>query len=155
MLDPIVGFYYPKKAEAVPSKIDLPIIKPDDRTCEGAVVVFDFASLYPMEMISNNVCYSTLVRDKAHAEALKKKGFTVDEHEWIDGETHQSRYIGVVQNVPAILPTLLKDLYVERKKIKKDMEFEEDPIRYNLLDKRQLAVKISLNRYLFHIRSKN
>jgi DNA polymerase elongation subunit (family B) len=61
---------------------------------------------------------------------------------------HQHRYVGFVQNVKAVLPTLLTDLYAERKKIKKDMVYEQDRIRHNLLDKRQLAVKVSLNRYL-------
>ena len=142
MLEPSIGFYYPK--EHIRGNEDA--LEPDERSAHRAVAVFDFASLYPMQMISNNVCYSTLVTTKTYAAELKAKGYKLDEHEWVDGETSKQRYIGLVQDVPAVLPTLMKDLYLERKKIKKDMLYENDTIRHNLLDKRQLAVKVSLNR---------
>ena len=146
MLDPREGFYYPKINLA--NDGDELQVEPDARSAHQAIAVFDFASLYPMQMISNNICYSTLVLDREYVQQLKAKGYVVDEHEWIDGETNQPRYVGFVQNVKAVLPTLLTDLYAERKKIKKDMVYEQDQIRHNLLDKRQLAVKVSLNRYL-------
>ena len=145
VLEPSIGFYYPKTS-------DRPETPPDDRTAEGAVAIFDFASLYPMEMISNNVCYSTLIFDKNEVIRLREKGRDIDEHEWVDGETHETRYVAIVQDQKAVLPTLLMELYQERKAIKKQMEFEQDSIRYNLLDKRQKAVKVSLNvKFLFHI----
>ena len=47
-----------------------------------------------------------------------------------------------------VLPSMLEELYTERKNIKKDMKIaakEENWLLYNILDHRQLGVKISLN----------
>lgn len=45
----------------------------------------------------------------------------------------------------AIVPILLRKLYEKRKAVKRMMKTEKDPFVLSLLDKRQLAIKISMN----------
>tara|TARA_Y100000389_G_C17471366_1_gene531537 strand:- start:16532 stop:20272 length:3741 start_codon:yes stop_codon:yes gene_type:complete len=45
----------------------------------------------------------------------------------------------------AILPSILQDLLLARKNTKKQMKKEKDPFMQNILDKRQLSIKITAN----------
>ena len=136
--EPKTGFYYPPPG----SKNDGP---PDDRDAQRCVAVLDFASLYPLTMISRHLCYSTIV-EACDVKRLRAKGMTIDSYRWLDAKLHRHLEVHIAQNIPAVLPTFLSQLYNERKLIKKEMEAEQDPIKEGLLDKRQLAVKVSLNR---------
>jgi DNA polymerase elongation subunit (family B)/intein/homing endonuclease len=49
------------------------------------------------------------------------------------------------QNTETILPKLLSDLAIRRKMVKKLMKDEKNSSTYQLLDKRQLAIKVSMN----------
>lgn len=135
------------------------------------VVSFDFSSLYPSTIISNNIDYSTLVLDptipdeKCHvieweehincpcpgAEVKKTKKEIV-----CDKQRHR-----FMKEPMGVLPTLLKNLLDARKKTNAEMkkmtiELEEmkdkDSTTYDdkkrlitVLDKRQLSYKVSAN----------
>jgi DNA polymerase delta subunit 1 len=124
----------------VPTFFDKP---PDTGKYEGATVLdaqcgayytpitaLDFASLYPSIMMAHNLCYSTLVMDKKYANI---PGVTY--------ETHGDHTFA--QGVPSLLPEILKDLKLFRKKAKGDMK--KFPHLYNVYNGKQLAYKISMN----------
>jgi DNA polymerase delta subunit 1 len=124
----------------VPTFFDKP---PDTGKYEGATVLdaqcgayytpitaLDFASLYPSIMMAHNLCYSTLVMDKKYANI---PGVTY--------ETHGEHTFA--QDVPSLLPEILKDLKLFRKKAKGDMK--KFPHLYNVYNGKQLAYKISMN----------
>lgn len=138
------------------------------------VVPFDFASLYPTTIIAYNIDYSTLVVDESipdsechviewedhvgcdhdplkHSRATKPKSIICD---------HESpkRY-RFLKSPMGVIPTLLQNLLDARKKTKKEMkqakknaDNTDDPeqkerweTRYTVLNKRQLAFKVSAN----------
>jgi DNA polymerase elongation subunit (family B) len=135
------------------------------------LVTFDFASLYPSVMISNNIDYSTLVLD----EKIPDEDCHV--HTWEDHchcEHDQTirktkakkedimcakRHFRFLKDPPGVIPTILRNLLSERKKTKNEMEKveleakeEKDPeikkqkLMYaSVLDMRQLALKTSAN----------
>jgi DNA polymerase elongation subunit (family B) len=122
------------------------------------VVVNDFSSLYPSVMISNNVCISTIVKSAAGTARCADRSLAVsDLHE---GHEYSA-------SCPGVLPTMLQDILAERKAAKKkkanledvrdaatgpdDPEVEREggmqklKARIVVLDRRQLALKISAN----------
>jgi len=55
------------------------------------------------------------------------------------------RYAQFPDNKKAILPSILQELLAARKATKKQMQKETDPFKKNILDKRQLSIKITAN----------
>jgi DNA polymerase delta subunit 1 len=103
-------------------------------------LVLDFASLYPSIMIAWNLCFCTWLRPgneskpKAHFELKTSK---------TDLGTFQFQ-----QTLPGLLPRLLKKLLAARKEAKKDMkkaDLEGNAELKELMNGRQLALKISCN----------
>lgn len=124
----------------------------------------DFASLYPSIMIAWNLCPTTFVKNSKYdnLEGIEYKHF-----QW-DGGNYK-----FVQNKQGLVPGILSSLWAERKKVKKEMgnayakskslkeeaETEENPekrkklldeskewkIKGDVLNGKQLAVKVSMN----------
>ena len=133
------------------------------------VIPFDFASLYPTTIIAYNIDYSTLVvnedilDDKCHI--IEWEDHVGCEHDKEVRKTKVSKVICAknryrfLKEPKGVIPTLLEYLLDTRKKTKNKMkklkgelkEIEDDEVRRVLekkiviLDKRQLAYKISAN----------
>lgn len=96
------------------------------------ITALDFASLYPSIMDAHNLCYSTLVMNQKY-----------DNLPDVEYETHGDHRFA--QNVPSVLPAILRDLRAFRKKAKKDMEAHKGTPMYHVYNGKQLAYKISMN----------
>jgi DNA polymerase delta subunit 1 len=96
------------------------------------ITALDFASLYPSIMMAHNLCYSTLVMDPKY-----------DNIPGVEYETHGSHRFA--QNVPSLLPEILKDLKQFRKKAKAEMAKTKGTPMYHIYDSKQLAYKVSMN----------
>lgn len=101
------------------------------------VVPFDFTSLYPTTIIAFNIDYSTLVYD----ESVPDKECHVIE--WQEDEVHY-RYRFRKEPI-GVIPSLLKSLLNQRNQTKRQLKQETDPTAKVVLDKRQLAYKVSAN----------
>ena len=103
------------------------------------VFCLDFASLYPSLMRTNNLSPDCLLREDASELARSTPCNVIQvsdgvQHRFVKGSVHEG-----------LLPRILEQLLSERKRVKKLMEAETDPRRRTLLDRKQLALKISAN----------
>jgi DNA polymerase elongation subunit (family B) len=111
-------------------------------------------------MIAYNICYSTLVKDtdpisddlchviewETHigcpCDTTKRKSKLTSDKIFCSEKPFRYRFLKEPQG---ILPKLLKDLLDARTKTKKEMKSTTDPTIRDILDKRQLAFKVSAN----------
>lgn len=100
-----------------------------------AVATLDFASLYPSIMIAHNLCYTTLLK-KEDIQKMKKEDYF---------QTPYGAYFVKPSVQKGFLPEILVELLQARKIAKKDYAIEKDPQKKNVLNGRQLALKISAN----------
>lgn len=114
------------------------VIEPSRGYYDVPIATLDFASLYPSIMMAHNLCYTTLLNKK-----------TIDTLGLKDGEdytkTPNGDYFANQKLRKGILPTILQELLDARKQAKRDMKNETDPFKKQVLNGRQLALKISAN----------
>jgi len=147
---------------------------PNTGSFEGAVVItpipgfwdrpvatLDFASLYPSIMRAWNMCFSTILSN--HKEAKERgyvweanmekpsyrpvRTFTYPEGGKFEYQTLENDICFVTREQRrGILPELLEELHSERKLAKRQRKaFKEGSMEYNVLDGRQLALKVCMN----------
>ncbi|AAO12354.1 DNA polymerase [Porcine lymphotropic herpesvirus 2] len=105
------------------------------------VLVVDFASLYPSIIQAHNLCYSTLI----HNEDLHKyPQLKEDDYETFlisSGPVHfVKKHIS-----ESLLSNLLTTWLAKRKMIRKELTACADPKLRTILDKQQLAIKVTCN----------
>ena len=104
------------------------------------VIILDYKSLYPTIMMAHNLCYTTIIQDKAD---LEKFGFTEN-----DIDITPTGGMFLKQNiVKGIVPSILEDLLNRRMETKKLMKQTQDEQEILALDATQMALKILLNSY--------
>lgn len=113
------------------------VIEPVRGYYTDPIATLDFSSLYPSIMIAHNLCYTTLVRSH-----IKNK-LGLDN----DNVTHTPTNHLFVKSTTrkGLLPQILEELLVARKKAKTQLKDEKDPVMQAVLNGRQLALKISAN----------
>jgi DNA polymerase delta subunit 1 len=95
------------------------------------ITALDFEGLYPSIMIAHNLCYSTLVLDPKYDN--------------LPGVTYESfGAYKFAQDVPSLLPAVLRELKQFRKKAKQDMASATGAMK-SVYNGKQLAYKISMN----------
>jgi DNA polymerase elongation subunit (family B) len=101
------------------------------------VIPFDFTSLYPTTIIAYNIDYSTLVSDETVPDDL------CHIVKWKEGE---NEYKFRFKKEPiGVIPSLLQSLLQQRNSTKKLLKATRDDVLKTVLDKRQLAYKVSAN----------
>lgn len=107
---------------------------------DKVVTGLDFASLYPTIMRAHNLCYNTIVLDKAYANV---EGVEYETISWEDpGGKREYKFS---QKRPGVLPQLLENLAKNRKQAKKDMANAKDAFMKSVYNSKQLAFKVSMN----------
>lgn len=96
----------------------------------------DFKSLYPSIMIAHNLCPTTWVRLPKYDDL---EGIEYKKVVWDNGN------YSFVQNVKGVVPDILTRLWDERNKTKKEMKAEKDKRIKDILNGKQLAIKVSMN----------
>ena len=138
---------------------------------DDPVACVDYSSLYPTIIISNNLSQDSKVwvkeydaqgklikyhNENAHYDMLHSKGYDYIDIEYenftklqggkkaITGKT-VCRFAQFPYEQKGIIPSILEDILVARKKTRKMAEAETDDFMKNILDKRQLAYKVTAN----------
>jgi DNA polymerase elongation subunit (family B) len=129
------------------------------------VICLDFASLYPSIIMAFNICYTTLLEKETEMEDGKVNHFYIDmdasevddgkeDESPIDENNKEERKEGKIKAhhrfvkkdvYEGVLPRLVSKLVNERRAVRKVLEGNKDPIMKIILDKRQLALKVSAN----------
>ncbi len=104
------------------------------------VVSFDFSSLYPSTIISNNICYTTLIPDNVTDDNAGE----FYEVAWTEEDGVTKRRYRFTKSFEGVLPKLLREMLGARKKTRALIPTATDDMK-SVLDKRQLAFKISAN----------
>ncbi|XP_052020135.1 DNA polymerase delta catalytic subunit isoform X1 [Apodemus sylvaticus] len=113
------------------------VIEPLKGYYDVPIATLDFSSLYPSIMMAHNLCYTTLLRPGA----AQKLGLKPDE--FIKTPTGDEFVKSSVRK--GLLPQILENLLSARKRAKAELAKETDPLRRQVLDGRQLALKVSAN----------
>lgn len=124
------------------------------------VVPFDFASLYPTTIIAYNIDYSTIVPpsrtdiadDACHVIRWEEHTCCVHDTTAYTPATHPGytkcgwHHFRFLKSPRGVVPTLLQTLLDARAQTKKQMKaHDKNATAYQVLDKRQLAYKVSAN----------
>lgn len=142
----------------------------DDDVCTGAyvftpepglydnVVSFDFQSLYPSIIISHNIDFTTLVQPEDLDRLGRDRLTHIEWEEHVncscptathtkEKETRCKKYSYYWLKEPiGVLPTIIRNLLDARKAVRKQMKaLDSNSLLYDILNKRQLAYKVSSN----------
>ncbi|XP_077476074.1 DNA polymerase delta catalytic subunit isoform X2 [Stigmatopora argus] len=113
------------------------VIEPEKGYYSVPITTLDFSSLYPSIMMAHNLCYTTLLQKGA----VEKLGLSPAD--FIKTPTGDQFVRSSVRK--GLLPEILENLLSARKKAKAELKKETDPFKKQVLDGRQLALKISAN----------
>ncbi|XP_058715720.1 DNA polymerase delta catalytic subunit [Poecile atricapillus] len=113
------------------------VIEPLKGYYDSPIATLDFSSLYPSIMIAHNLCYSTLLAPGS-AQRLG-----LGPEDFIRTPTGQLFVTPRVRS--GVLPRVLQGLLAARSRVKAALAQEQDPERRQVLDGRQLALKVSAN----------
>ncbi|KAF6734513.1 DNA polymerase delta catalytic subunit [Oryzias melastigma] len=113
------------------------VIEPEKGYYSVPIATLDFSSLYPSIMMAHNLCYTTLLQ-KGSMERLQ-----LSSEDFIKTPTGDLFVKSSVRK--GLLPEILENLLSARKRAKAELKKETDPFKKQVLDGRQLALKISAN----------
>ncbi|UVZ34365.1 DNA polymerase [Elephant endotheliotropic herpesvirus 3B] len=116
------------------------VLEPKTSFYNTPVAVLDFASLYPSIIQAYNLCYSTLVLDE---ESLA--GVPEDDVISVSANTGRVHRFVKARVRRSILAQLLTSWLAERKAVREKLKSCSDPLMKILLDKQQLALKLTCN----------
>lgn len=117
------------------------------------VIPFDFSSLYPTTIIAYNIDYSTLVVDNSLPDSACHV-VEWEDHIGCEHDTDKEKKDRMVckkyrfrfrKEPMGVIPSLLQALLSQRSETKKRIKTLTDPTLKTVLDKRQLAYKVSAN----------
>ncbi|KAJ3583701.1 hypothetical protein NHX12_015815 [Muraenolepis orangiensis] len=113
------------------------VIEPQKGYYNVPIATLDFSSLYPSIMMAHNLCYTTLLQKGTAG----KMGLAPED--FIKTPTGDQFVKSSVRK--GLLPEILENLLSARKRAKAELKQETDPFKKQVLDGRQLALKISAN----------
>ncbi|RWS01117.1 uncharacterized protein B4U79_12154 [Dinothrombium tinctorium] len=120
------------------SYIGAHVIKPEIGFYNEPISTLDFVSLYPSIMITHNLCYSTLLTEEKIMKYNLKEEIDYERSPSNDCFVKKAKYSG-------LLPEILESLVDRRKYVKNLLKNEQDKVKKQILDSRQLALKITAN----------
>ena len=129
------------------------VLEPEIGFHRKPVPVLDYNSLYPSSIISKNISHETLVTSPEYDNL---PGYIYHDiyYNNLDGKQIHCRFAklndiyltsDMTKTKLGIIPTILKNLLLERKLVKKEMNITSDPFVKTILDGKQNALKVTAN----------
>ena len=140
------GYVFPvQKAslEKLPSYEGAIVFDPEPNVEYDALAVKDYSSLYPSSIMHKNMSHETIVYNDKYDNLPGVEYYNANFTEY-DGSIQYRRFAKVNGEL-GIVPKILQSLLGERKAVKKLMKKETDQFKKNILDAKQLALKITAN----------
>ncbi|ALE14722.1 ORF9 [Felid gammaherpesvirus 1] len=117
------------------------VIDPISGFYNTPILVVDFASLYPTIIQANNLCYSTMISDdRLHLY----DDLSPHDYQTFHLSSGLVHFVNKHKQV-SLLATLLNAWLSKRRSLKKTLESVTDPNLKTILDKQQLAIKVTCN----------
>ncbi|AQR57906.1 DNA polymerase, partial [Molossus molossus gammaherpesvirus 1] len=117
------------------------VIAPKPGFYNTPVLVVDFASLYPSIIQAHNLCYSTMIlHENLHQHPTLKQ----DDYETFIISSGPVHFVKKHKSV-SLLSRLLTVWLSKRKAIRRELAQCTDPTLKTILDKQQLAIKVTCN----------
>ncbi|XP_069047871.1 DNA polymerase delta catalytic subunit [Lepisosteus oculatus] len=113
------------------------VIEPEKGYYNIPIATLDFSSLYPSIMMAHNLCYTTLLQHSS----IERLGLSPEDFI----KTPTGDYFVKSSVRKGLLPEILENLLSARKRAKAELKGETDPFKKQVLDGRQLALKVSAN----------
>ena len=121
------------------------VFKPKIGFYNRPVAVLDYASLYPSSMMHKNLSHEMYVDIGGQYDNLKGYKYRNIQFKNSDDTKTTCRYAQKEDNSLGIMPSILKDLLSQRKRVKKLIKEENNPFKKDILDGQQLAYKLTAN----------
>lgn len=140
------GYVFPvlkPRLEKLPSYEGAIVFDPEPNVEYDALAVKDYSSLYPSSIMHKNMSHETIVYNDKYDNLPGVEYYNAKFIEY-DGSIQYRRFAKVDGKL-GILPKILQSLLGERKQVKKQMKVEKDQFKKNILDAKQLALKITAN----------
>ena len=110
------------------------------------VVCLDFASLYPSIMRWKNLCYTTYVIKTAEDNPyLGIEGVQYENYETSPGHVETFAHRPGEKGILSLIEEELGESRKATKKLMKEVDVDKDAFKYNLLNSKQLAEKVTMN----------
>uniref|UniRef100_A0A672YHQ5 DNA polymerase n=1 Tax=Sphaeramia orbicularis TaxID=375764 RepID=A0A672YHQ5_9TELE len=123
------------------------VIEPEKGYYSLPIATLDFSSLYPSIMMAHNLCYTTLLQKSSQYlnvyNLMNETACRLSPDDFIKTPTGDLFVKNSVRK--GLLPEILENLLSARKRAKAELKKETDPFKKQVLDGRQLALKISAN----------
>ncbi|KAG9342853.1 hypothetical protein JZ751_015060 [Albula glossodonta] len=113
------------------------VMEPEKGYYNIPITILDFSSLYPSIMMTHNLCYTTMLQ----TGSAEKLGLSPEDFI----RTPTGDYFVKSSVRKGLLPEILENLLSARKRAKAELKKETDPFKKQVLDGRQLALKVSAN----------
>ena len=123
------------------------VLDPKAGFYDNIVMMLDFNSLYPSIIQEYNLCFTTVERRATkdfNGLPIKKAKLDFGS----DDESSEEEAVvpsGLAASKDAILPGVLKSLVTKRRAVKRQMKAEKDPVKYQQMNIRQTALKLTAN----------
>jgi len=140
------GYVFPVQTaslEKQPSYEGAIVFDPEPNVEYDALAVKDYSSLYPSSIMHKNMSHETIVNNDKYDNLPDVEYFNANFTEY-DGSVQYRRFAKVNGEL-GIVPKILQSLLGERKAVKRQMKKETDQFKKNILDAKQLALKITAN----------
>ena len=119
------------------------VFEPNTGIHYDPVAVLDYNSLYPQSMRHRNISRETIVLNSKYDNLPGYRYVNIEYYS--KKNKHICRYAIPENGKKGILPTILANLLSARSQTKKDMAKENDPFKKNVLNGKQLALKVTAN----------